>query len=196
MINEVALPAEFKEVMREKILSMFMGLIPQEKIDELVAKEIRVFFETEVMLTVKETTVVVDNPDYNTTTSSYRSERKLTKDAIVFGSNMTPFRQLVWSVVHEYLKPKIKEMISDVSEEAGKELQNQLIEQFKPQVGETFKAIFTQTATSMSAGLFYRQMQYSLQTSHSNMVAALSVVGVPVSNIPNTPFISSPPITL
>jgi hypothetical protein len=192
MTNEVALPVEFKDAMREKILSMFMGLIPQEKIDDLITKEIRVFFETEVILTVRETQVEVDNPDYIPHQSSYRNERKLSKDAIVVGSAMTPFRQLVWTTIHQYLKPKLKAIIDDVNTEAGKELQTQLTEQFKPQVGETFKAIFTQTATSMSAGLFYRHMQYSIQASHSNMIASLNVVGIPASNIPPSPVITAP----
>lgn len=176
MNTAVALPTEFKDVMREKILSAFMGMIPQDKIDELVSKEITAFFDTEVELVISETPASLKKR----AGSSYSSSTTL-PTSFSIDSKITPFRQLVWSTIHEFIQPKIAEIVKDVKGQANKELESWLVEEAKPVAGATFKAIFTETAKSMSQQMFYKTMQYSIQQSHMNMMNALAAIGVDYS---------------
>lgn len=178
MNNDLNLPTTFKEIMKEKILTAFIGMIPEDKIEELMNKEIDAFFSSESLLTIKQTTIQVDNPSHDPKSTYYDNKKQIVVPALVFGSKMTPFRQLAWSVIYEYLKPKLTEIVNDANGKAKQELDKLLAEEYKPKTEETFKEIFTETAKSMSATMFYRTMSTSLSLSHENMKNSFLSVGI------------------
>jgi len=177
--TELALPTGFKEVMRENILKTFMGMIPQEKIDALVEAEVKAFFETEMILTIEQTKITVDNPNYQTTSGQWNnSDRKMTKECLAFGSKMTPFRQLVWSTIHEAIAPKLKALVHDSNSEVNKELNKWLLEQVKPEINANFQSMFTQTAVAMSSTMFTRAMKEATVNSNLGMMNSLQNMGI------------------
>ena len=52
------LPQTFRETLREKVMAATLDLIPKEVLDGYISREITAFFESEELLTVKETEVV------------------------------------------------------------------------------------------------------------------------------------------
>lgn len=190
MTNDLSLPTAFKEIMKEKILTAFVGMIPEDKIEELMNKEIDAFFSHESLLTINQTTVQVSNPGHDPRNTYYDNRKQMTVPALVFGSKMTPFRQLAWSVIHEYLKPKLTEFVNDVNGKAKQELDKLLAEEYKPKTEETFREIFTETAKSMSATMFYKSMSLSLNYAHENMKNSFLSVGIQQN--PGSPLIPKP----
>ena len=110
MSNDLAianLPQTFRENLREKVMAATLDLIPKEVLDNYISREITAFFENEELLTVKETEVVMDNPRWDQSKyTGYGNEREIKLKAIAFGSRMTPFRQLVWTLLYTDLRPK------------------------------------------------------------------------------------------
>lgn len=193
----VALPTAFKDIMREKILVAYVDLVPKEQLDALLNKEIEAFFSSEQVLTVEETKIQIDNPNYSSSKgNAYSNERYLNKSCIVFGSKMTPFRQLVWSTLYNYIKPKIQTVFDDDKSKANTELDKWFIETVKPQSETVSKELFTQLASSMSATMFHRTMQTSIGVTHTNLLNSLIQTGLSpdlISRIQTTPFISTVP---
>lgn len=193
MSTDVALPSQFKDVIRERILSTFLDLIPKDEIDKLVEKEIKAFFETEAILTVNQTQIEIANPQYDPKRNSgYNNEKTIKSDAIAFGSKMTPFRQLVWTTLHTELAPKLKAMISEDTSTFKTELDAWMVEQARPQLNNTNKALFTHLALGMSAMLLRNTMSEAISASHMNLRMALQNAGCNTSNMP-APFFPSEP---
>jgi hypothetical protein len=162
-----------------------MDLIPKEKIDELVDKEINAFFETEQLLTVEVTKVEVDNPNYEPSRGyGYNNEKKITREAIAFGSKMTPFRQLVWTELHQHLQPKIKALLTAEDSKVKAEMDKWVNQSAAPVLHENYQSMFTHLAMGMSNMMLHRMMRDAATTAHANMAMALSSVGLPTGNLP------------
>ncbi len=173
---------QFKDVMRERVLQAFMGLIPAEKIDEMVTREVTAFFETEQLLTVIETKVVVDNPNYDPKADSYydAGKQRVERPALAFGSKMTPFRQLVWSTLHEHLKPLVASALADTSSAVGAQLTDWATNRMTPSLDAAQKVNFQQLAIGMAGSMFdvvlsQANEQAKLNLSHAFMQAGLRV---------------------
>jgi hypothetical protein len=192
MSSNISIPVDMKEFLRQKILGAYMEVIPKDRLDELIETEVRNFFETEQLLTVQETQIAVDNPSYDP--KSYRSDRTLKRDCLTFGSKMTPFRQLVWSTLHQHLQPVLSAILADNQSKLNKDLGEWVTEIASPVVADTNKATFTYLATSMSSMMLRNAMQNAITTSHNNMQAALMHVGINSAAIDSIPPPIVPPI--
>lgn len=184
MSNDVALPSQFKDVIRERILSAFMDLIPKEKIDELVELEIKAFFETEQLLTVTQTTIEVDNPKYEPGSYGYGNDKKIKRDALVLGSKMTPFRQLVWTTLHTALAPQLLAIINDENSALKLDLQEWMHEKAKPDLNVSNKDLFNTMATGMATMLLRNTMMDAASSAHMTLTAAFSNAGLNMNNMP------------
>lgn len=193
--TDVTIPAAFKDVMREKILAAYVEFVPKEQLDILLANEISAFFETEMILTVAETKIEFNNPNYKPNGySNYDNKPKLERTALAFGSKMTPFRQLVWSELHKHIQPTIEGIFKDNNSAVNTELNNWFAETVQPVSGNVSKDLFTQLSAAMSASMFHRSMTSAIAITHSNMMASFATVGVDVGRIPTVPFQQVPPI--
>lgn len=184
MSNEVALPSQFKDVIRERILSAFMDLIPKEKIDELVELEIKAFFETDQLLTVTQTTIEVDNPKYEAGSYGYGNDKRIKRDAMVLGSKMTPFRQMVWATLHTALAPQLLAIINDEGSELRVSLQEWLTEKAKPDLNVANKDLFNTMAMGMVAMLLRNCVMDAASSAHMTMTSAFQNAGLNMNNMP------------
>lgn len=184
MSNDVALPSQFKDVIRERILSAFMDLIPKEKIDELVEIEIKAFFETEQLLTVTQTTIEVDNPKYESGSYGYGNDKKIKRDALVLGSKMTPFRQLVWTTLHTELAPQLLAIINDENSALKLDLQEWMYEKAKPDLNVSNKDLFNTMATGMATMLLRNTMMDAASSAHMTLTSAFQNAGLNMNNMP------------
>lgn len=177
--------SSFKDAMRERILAACMDLIPREKVDELIDAEVQAFFTTEQLLTVQTTKVEVANPRYdNSKYGGYDNSRMVTRECLAFGSKMTPFRQLVWTVLHEYVYPIVKASLDEENSAAKIELDKFMIETATPQLNEGYKSLFSHLAVGMSAYMVNKAMQDAVTMSHFNLTSALAAVGMNINNLP------------
>lgn len=183
--TDVALPSAFKDVMREKILAAYVDLVPKEQLDALLSNEVKAFFSTEAMLTVSETTVKIENPQYDSNRSSgYSNEKYLDRKCIAFGSKMTPFRQLVWSELFKHIQPKIEEVFKDINSRANAELDKWFADTVHPTSEKVSKELFTQLSSAMASSMFQRTMAQAIATTHHNMLTSLQQAGMDTSRLP------------
>lgn len=143
----------FKDKLREKILSSFSDLIPPETMTALIDSEIKAFFETKDSLIIESEKAYVDRLNKrvielvtpNNTNKYYSNYNVETKEFLAIKSNMTPFRQLVWSSLFEYIRPVVDKAIADncnnVKDELNKYLSDQANNMIKEQVGVNFNAL-------------------------------------------------------
>ena len=143
----------FKDKLREKILSSFSDLIPPETMTALIDSEIKAFFETKDSLIIESEKAYVDRLNKrvielvtpNNTNKYYSNYNVETKEFLAIKSNMTPFRQLVWSSLFEYIKPVVDKAITDncnnVKDELNKYLSDQANNMIKEQVGVNFNTL-------------------------------------------------------
>lgn len=181
MSNELALPSNVKDILKEKVLVAFMGLIPEEKLNEYIDNEVKAFFETEQMLTIEQTTVTVDNPSYKPNSRYDYDKKELSLPAIQFGSKMTPFRQMVWSILFAAVKPRIEDIILDSNSTLHKELDKWIIDKVQPEVNGTCKTLFDSTAMHMSSIFLHKTLRDALTTAHMNVHNALINTGINTS---------------
>ena len=189
MSNDLAianLPQTFRETLREKVMAATLDLIPQEVLDGYISKEIKAFFETEQLLTVKETEVVIDNPNFDSNRGSgYGNERKHRVAALAFGSQMTPFRQLVWTALYTDLRPKIAAMLVDEESTVRKELREWLEVTVKVDMAETNRTVFSNLANTMSRSMFHGVLYDAVNMSYANMRTSLQAMGADTSRMPD-----------
>lgn len=186
MNTELALSQDFKTIIKERILSTLVGLIPDDQLEKLVEAEIQAFFYTEQLLVVEPTKVRVKNHHYNPRDSYSKSDIEV--QALAFGSKMTPFRQLVWTVLHEYLQPKVNAVIVASESEAKAELDKWFQEQTTPQIGATYKTLFQNPTTAMSSNMMTRAFQHAATSSTEQLREAFRRVGMNAAAVPE-PFI-------
>lgn len=184
MTSEVALPTQFRDILRERILSSFMDLIPKEKINELVDGEIKAWFETEQLLTITQTTIEVDNPKYEPGKYHHGNDRTHKRDHLVVGSKMTPFRQLVWTTLHQELTPRIRAIINDENSGLGTDLKTWLETQAQPNLAATNKELFSNMSMGMSTLILRTTMTDAIHASHVMMTTAFANAGMNTSNMP------------
>lgn len=143
----------FKDKLREKILSSFSDLIPPETMTALIDSEIKAFFETKDSLIIESEKAYVDRLNKrvielvtpNNINKYYSNYNVETKEFLAIKSNMTPFRQLVWSSLFEYIRPVVDKAIADncnnVKDELNKYLSDQANNMIKEQVGVNFNTL-------------------------------------------------------
>jgi hypothetical protein len=173
--------AGFREKMRERILAAYVDLIPAEQFDAMLKAEVKAFFETESMLTVKQTQVTVDNPTYKTDTWS--SNRTVDVPALVFGSKMTPFRQLVWSAIHQHLQPLVSQCLADTDTEVGQEIAEWASKSLKPGLDVANKIDFQKLSVAMSSQMFAMTLRQASETSNLNLQNAFLQAGMRMPNL-------------
>lgn len=190
--NNLTLTGDFKDRIRAKLRETIANLIPDDALDSMLEAEIKEFFHTQQLLTVTETKVTVDNPQYDKTKSQYYGNSPtLDRTALAFGSKMTPFRQLVWSEVHQWLSPKVKKILDTEHNLATTELKKWVGDEVTPNVQQTYRTTFSHLATSMASSMFHKMMHDAVLSAHANMVQSLQVSGFDPSRIPPTPMFSN-----
>lgn len=194
--TEVSIPASFKEVLREKVLAAYVDMIPKEQLDALIYSEVDAWFNTPQLTTIEQTRITVANPAYDPKASSAYSagNKTLTRDCLVFGSKMTPFRHMVWTTLHEHFKPVFNGIVNDSEEKLSGDLREWLKTSAADSINSTGKALFTSLAMGMSATMLNAAMQQAITSSHFSLTAALNAAGVRsdvANNLPtaNPPFV-------
>lgn len=164
----------FKEILRDKILATFMGLIPAEKLDSLVDNEVNAFFACEDLLIVKETNIEVDNPKYdNSRGYGYGNDRKLNRSTLAFGSKMTPFRQLVWTELFKHVQPLISTIISNEESSVRKQIDTWLLDTVVDGIRSAHVVNFNTLAASMGTTMFSRTLTTANMNAASMLQSAL-----------------------
>lgn len=172
--NAIAFPAAFQEKLRDSLFEKFMELFPKDQLDNAIQEEINAFFTTEVAPFVK-TTVRVENPNYrNSWDNKYIDE-----PAVTSSLKITPFRQLIWTQMHEHLQGIVKEVIEDHKSEYGKAFAEYLNQQLKPAVGESLTTNMQTIGVAMSSTLMSAAMKSAADSSYTMLQNAMRQMGVP-----------------
>lgn len=180
------LPQTFRETLREKVMAATLDLIPKEVLDGYISREITAFFESEELLTVKETEVVMDNPRWDQSKyTGYGNEREIKLKALAFGSHMTPFRQLVWTLMYTDLRPKLEALLNDEASNVRKELNDWIEVTVKVSMAETNRSVFSNLANTMSRSMFHGVLYDAVNMSYANMRNALQAMGADTSRMPS-----------
>jgi hypothetical protein len=184
MATNIDLPPNVKDVLRERVLGTFVDLIPKEKLDAWLQEEIEAFFVEPRLLTVERTTKTIKNPQYDPNGGYYNNQREVSLNCVAFGSYMTPFRQLVWTCLHEHLEPKMREVLSAENSACKIELDKWFEEVAKPAIGESYKTMFNHLSMGMSSAMLQSVIRSAMETSHMNMMHAFNSVGINTSALP------------
>lgn len=188
-MSDAQLPTSFQDKLRERILSQFVDLIPAEKLDAMISAEIQDFFETPQMLTVQTTKKEIRNPRYDPAKSSGwgTNEPTIKVDCLAFGSHMTPFRQLVWTCLHEYLSPQLTAALNASETELHEEINAWVKDIGKPKVVGSTRSMVTDLALVASRTLVSRTIDSAVTSAHYNMRNSLQQAGVDVSRMDMNP---------
>lgn len=158
--NAITFPAAFQEKLRDSLFEKFMELFPKEQLDKAIQDEINAFFTTEVAPFVK-TTVRIENPNYRGSWDN----KYIDEPAVTSSLKITPFRQLIWTQMHEHLQGIVKEIIEDRKSEYGKAFSEYLNQQLKPAVGESLTANMQTIGVAMSSTLMSAAMKSASDSS-------------------------------
>lgn len=184
------LPQSFQDKLRERILSQFVDLIPADKLNEMIQAEIKFFFETPDLLTVKPTQVEVLNPRYDPKDHGrWGNEPKIKIDCLAFGSHMTPFRQMVWTCLHEHLRPQFEAALNNSETELRAEINRWTEVIGKPKIVESTRSMVTDMGLAMSRTMLARTMEVAVSSAHTNMRNSLMQAGVNTNGISQTPVV-------
>lgn len=197
-VNPSQMPASFKDKLRERILSQFADLIPPEQMEALINAEIKAFFETPQLLTVQSTKVEIDNPSYEPGKGhGWNNERKIQRECLAFGSHMTPFRQMVWTCLHDHLSPILRSELEKSESSIRKELDSWVTMDATPDLNSACRVQMSQLANTMAATMLSGVLKSAAQTAHYNMKMSLQAMGHDVSSLPDVPALmgSHSPLT-
>ena len=111
---------------------------------------------------------------------------------LVFKMKMTPFRQTVWNMIHEFIAPKITAVFDDVKSQTRQELDTWIVESVTPQAKEGHKINFNQIAVGMSSHMFANTMRIANEMSVNNLKSAMNTMGVSADVINRVPLWTAP----
>lgn len=186
LTSMASMPATFKDALRDRVLKSTLDLMPPDLLGEYIDREIKAFFDTEQLLTVAPTKVVVDNPSYDSNKgyNSYSNEKQLSKETLAFGSKMTPFRQMVWGVLFEHLRPRMVKIVDDETSAVRVELDKWIAETSVPVIGATNKTMFNSLASTMASTMFHNAISQSVSHANMNIRSAMASMGANPSQLP------------
>lgn len=189
-MSDTQLPTTFRDKLREKILLQYAELVPQDQLDALIAEEVNAFFHHEALLTVSQTTVELKNPRYDPARyQGYGNEKTFQQAAFVFGSQMTPFRQLAWSLLHEHLSTKLNAALNDSRSEVRKTTDSWINLTGTPEIVGNTRLHMETIANAMSAAMLSSTLSRASSLAHENMRMSLSAAGMDISLIPEVPAV-------
>ena len=134
MSSDLVLPEDFKTKVSNRVRDIFMDLIPDDTLNEMVAKEIKAFFE---------------NAD-----QTYRVREGTGYGAVKqFETMCSPFRLMVWNEVRTLVEPKLQTIFN--SEEWKTEtIWNSDTHMTEVQISELLDAKLEKVATLMAKNMF------------------------------------------
>ena len=173
-------------------MSAVMGLIPEDQMDALLQSEVDAFFKEEQLMGLKQEMVTTPNPGFKPGEGGYYNKRYIETDMLVFKMKMTPFRQTVWNMIHEFIAPKITAVFDDVKSQTRQELDTWIVESVTPQAKEGHKINFNQIAVGMSSHMFANTMRIANEMSVNNLKSAMNTMGVSADVINRVPLWTAP----
>ena len=180
--------SDFNKILKEKVLNAFMGLIPEEQLQKYIDNEINNFFENEQLVSLNNEKIEIKNPNYDT--SNWSNSRTITKECLVANSKMTPFRQLVWRELHEFLQPKITTIINDEHSATGAKINEWLLGEVKQGIHEASSYNFSNMAMAMGGFMFHSALKSASEASRAQLIDGLGKAGLvnPHNSIPSFIF--------
>lgn len=176
-ITVITQDPDFKKILQEKVLNAFMGLIPEETLNQYLEKEIKAFFEYEQILTIDKKQIKIPNPNGNRSGYGYGNDPTITKDEFVISAPMAPFRQLVWSELYSYLQPIIKQQIEDETTKTHKALDEWVLNSVKDTVSVSYKINFESLAVLNSKMILGNVYKRSVTMANTNLSMAMNILG-------------------
>lgn len=173
--SNIALPQTLRDKLRDTVLERFIDLIPEEQLQTYIDSEVKAFFDTEQVLALDRKNVSVTNGGY------YRATDK-DEFCLNITAKMTPFRQLVWSCVHEHIRPKLETMLKDEHNSVTKEL-SKWTEDVKPKVVNDVGSMLSSLAVSMSNAMWEKTLYSANKNAHEQLKLSLNSIGVNTNNI-------------
>lgn len=155
-MSEIALTqnSDFRKHLRDKILGALVELIPPEEFDKMLDEEVKAFFYTERLLTVELMDVHKNGVRMQTTShTGYGYHDRTERQVLAFGSHMTPFRQMVWTLIHEALSGHIKSALDNNESDIKNEFTRTLVNSIQPTVKEAGMGMFSQLSNAMAMGM-------------------------------------------
>lgn len=92
--NAISLPRDYKERVTNKVRDIFMELIPEDTLTQMVTKEIQAYFDAENVTL----TLVQGEQNWGRSTNGK------------IETTVTPFRAQVWNEVTKLVRPKLEEV--------------------------------------------------------------------------------------
>ncbi len=172
--NAVALPEEFKKKITDKVLTMFMDLIPEAQLEAHISKEIQAFFEDTKTFTIERVTRMHG-----------WGENKSIEQQTDVKTLISPFRYLVWSQLTEWLTPKLALLINEEKGRTNQELIKWLGDEAKPLHTASYQQLFNETCGFMSRHMFKSIMMTSARVAYDFQTSALQMSGITSHNIPS-----------
>ena len=137
----LALNQDFKERVTNKVRDVFMELISEETLTELVNAEIKAFFE-------------VESSTYTSRSlGGYGNQRE-------FVTSCTPFRLIVWEEVRKQIQPKLQEVFDS---DAWKTETFWVGNEQQTQINELLEKKLESMVTKMAASMFHNMFAQAVQ---------------------------------
>ena len=130
----IALPEDFKTKVSSRVRDIFMDLIPDDTLNEMVGKEIKAFFEAE-----NQVYKVCDEYGFGST-------KKLE-------TLCSPFRLMVWNEVRKLVEPKMQEVFNS-DEWKTETVWSNDTQMHELHISELLDAKLGKAVTTMSKNLF------------------------------------------
>lgn len=175
---------DFRTALKEKVLGALVELIPEEEFNNMLNAEVKAFFESEQLLVIEQGKVQIDNPRYNPSNGyQYGNDKTITKDCMVLNIKMTPFRQLVWKYLSEYVSNQVSDVINSEHSAVKQELDKWFVEVATDDINETQRALINKFVMTGSMGIINSTISTANSLAKATMISALQQAGVDVSKV-------------
>lgn len=182
MTNAIAFPAAFQDKLRDALFEKFMELFPKEQLDKAIADEIDAYFNSNVGEFTQATLQIPAPTEYNS-----RNTRSV--EVLKTFTPISPFRQLVWSSLHNHLKPILAELLKDRATEFHKALLEHLTQELP--LNASIREQTRMLGVAMSSSMVSSAMLAAQQAAHENLKRALLATGMDYNMVNSMPCIQA-----
>jgi hypothetical protein len=155
-------------VLRKKVQETFLGLIPEESMQEMIDNEIKSFFELQDrVFTPKSATVTrkeAMEAGYHFTSDAWDKSpgSKVTVTKLHMVTPMSPFRHIVWNELGEMLVSRIRSIVKDKESSLNKELDSWFETEAAPQLHQATVVNFNAMSTFLAKRTQYETMKCAI----------------------------------
>jgi hypothetical protein len=177
-------PEAFKKRVAATVKGVMLDMMPEEAFEGMIKAEFDAFFQTETWVKVEEFREMTANPAHRPGYGGYGNEPKIEVRYPGLSMKMTPFRQIVWSILNQLLTERVNLVLKSMADKEDTEYGLWVKEQMSTVTQASYSHKFNALVLAMAAAQTQNLFMAARNQAQADTVRLLEVNGMQLQTKP------------